>query len=362
MRAAVVTAADSKVAVQDVTLGAPGPGEVRVAIRATGVCHSDLSIARGRLPWPLPAVLGHEAAGEVVAIGDGVRTVAVGARVVVSLVAPCRRCFFCAKGQPEICTSRLTGGKMDDGTTRFATTDGAPITSVLNCGTFAEETVVRETAVVEVGDDVPFEIAALIGCAVTTGTGAVFNTARITPGEKVVVIGLGGVGLSVVQAARIAGASAIIAVDPVASRRDAALAGGATHACAPDEAAPLAKQVAPPFGPDAVFDAAGIVATQKQAVDLVRPGGQAIFVGMSGATDEVALSGFRLSYMQKTLKGCFMGSTDPVRDVPIIVDLWRTGRLDLASMITARAGLDDVEDAFAAMESGTGLRTILIPE
>lgn len=361
MRAAVLTAPDSKVAVQEVTLGAPQRGEVRVAIRATGVCHSDLSIARGRLPWPLPTVLGHEAAGEIVAVGPDVTSVAVGARVVVSLVAPCRRCFFCAKGQPEICVSRLTGGRMDDGTTRFTTTDGGPITSVLNCGTFAEETVVRETAVIPIGDDVPFEIAALIGCAVTTGTGAVFNTAGVKPGDRVVVIGLGGVGLSVVQAARVAGATAIIAVDPVDARRSAALAAGATHGCAPDEIAALIKEITPPFGPDIVFDAAGVVATQRQAVDLVRPGGQAIFVGMSGATDEVAISGFRLSYMQKTIKGCFMGSTDPMRDVPVIVDLWRAGRLDLESMITARTSLDDVETAFEAMESGNGLRTILVP-
>jgi S-(hydroxymethyl)glutathione dehydrogenase/alcohol dehydrogenase len=345
----------------DVELAPPGPGEVRVRIRATGVCHSDLSVQRGTLPWPVPCVLGHEGAGEVVAVGEGVRSVKPGDHVVISWVPMCGACYFCARDQSHLCsTYRGLLGRMDDGKTRL-TRAGVEVSAGINAGTFAEEAVVRENQAVKIDDDVPFEIAALIGCGVLTGVFAAINTARVEPGERVAVIGAGGVGLNVIQGCKVAGASTIIAIDPVASKREAALKFGATHACAPEDADQMTRDLTGGIRPDAVFEVVGRPELQRQAFDLVRPGGRAVMVGAAPVMQEASFPVLGFLFLEKRILGCYYGSCSPKRDVPRVVDLWRAGKLDLESLVTGTAPLDAVSDAFAALEAGTAIRTVLIP-
>lgn len=361
MRAAVLTEHGSPLVLADLDLAPPGAGEVLVRVAATGVCHSDLSMREGSLRWPLPAVLGHEAAGEVLETGEGVRTVAPGDAVVVSWIPMCRRCFFCVRGQPYLCsTYRRANGRMDDGTTRLRL-DGADVTAGFNAGTFAERTVVREASLVKIPADVPMEIAAVMGCGVLTGIGAALNTARIEAGERVAVIGCGAVGLSVIQGCRVAGASTIIAIDPAEEKRKAALMLGATHAVAPDDADAAAKDLTGGIRPDAVFEVVGKTALQRQAFDLVRPGGRAVMVGASPITEEVSLSTVGFLMLEKRALGCYYGSSDPQRDVPMILDLWRSGRVNLDALITGRRPLGEVNEALDAMGDGSTIRTVLTP-
>ncbi|MBI4728318.1 MAG: Zn-dependent alcohol dehydrogenase [Acidobacteria bacterium] len=360
MRAAILEQYGTPLVIDEVDLAPPGPGEVRVRIRATGVCHSDLSVQAGRMPWPVPAVLGHEGAGEVVEIGPGVRSISVGDHVVISWVPLCGECFFCRRGQPQLCVRQRDFGTMGDGTSRLSRA-GAPLSHGLNAATFAEEVVLREISVVRVPEDVPFEIAALVGCGVLTGVGAAVNTAKIEPGERVAVIGCGGVGLNVVQGCRVAGASTIVAIDPVESKREAALRFGATHAAAPDEAPGLLASLTGGVGPDAVFEVAGRPELQRQAWDLARAGGRAVMVGVPGVTEETTLPSLLLTILEKKILGCSYGSSDPRRDVGRILDLWRAGRLDLEGLISHRLPLDGVNDAFGAMEAGTAIRSVLLP-
>lgn len=361
MRAAVLEERGKPLVVDDVDLAAPGRGEVRVRVRATGVCHSDLSVQSGSLPWPLPAVLGHEGAGEVVEVGEGVSSVAPGDHVVVSWVPSCGSCFFCAQGQVHLCSAyRTVMGKMDDGTSRLSRR-GVELSHGINAATFAEETVLRENAVVKVPSDVPLDVAALIGCGVLTGVGAAINTTSIQPGERVVVIGAGGVGLNVIQGCKVAGASVILAVDPIEAKREAALRFGATHVAAPDEADRLSKKLTGGIRPDVVFEVVGRPVLQRMAFEMVRPGGRAVMVGASPVTEDVSFPAYGFLFAEKSVLGCYYGSCDPHRDVARIIDLWRAGRLDLEGLITERLPLDAVNDAFAAFEAGTVLRSVLIP-
>lgn len=361
MRAAILEEYGKPLVVQDVDLAPPGPGEVLVRIGATGVCHSDVSIANGTLPWPVPAVLGHEGAGEVIEVGQGVRSVAPGDHVVISWVPICGACFFCSNGQAQLCsTYRMALGRMDDGTTRLSRA-GAELSHAINAATFAEQTVVREASVVKIPKDVPLEVAALIGCGVLTGVGAAINTAAIQPGERVAVIGAGGVGLNVIQGCRVAGASVILAIDPLESKREAALRFGATHAVAPEEADEACKELTDGIRPDAVFEVVGRPALQRQAFELVRAGGRAVLVGAAPVVESVEFPTLGFLFMEKRVLGCYYGSCDPRRDTGRILDLWRAGRLDLEGLVTGKKPLEDVNEAFAAIEDGTAIRTLLIP-
>jgi S-(hydroxymethyl)glutathione dehydrogenase/alcohol dehydrogenase len=361
MQAAILEQLGAPLVVAEVDLAPPGPGEVRVRIAATGVCHSDLSMQTGALRWPLPTVLGHEGAGEVVEVGQGVRSVAPGDHVVVSWIPMCGHCFFCTRHQPYLClTYRRVVGRMDDGATRL-TRDGVEITAGFNAATFAEEAILREQSLVRIPKDVPFEVAALIGCGVLTGVGAALNTAAIRPGERVAIIGCGGVGLNVIQGCRVAGASMILAIDPVEAKREAARSFGATHACAPEDAVAIAKELTEGIYPDAVFEVVGRTALQRMAFDLVRPGGRAVMVGAAPTTEETALPAIGFLIFERRALGCYYGSCTPQRDVPRILELWRAGRLDLEGLITDRRPLDEVNEAFAAMEAGTAIRTVLVP-
>jgi S-(hydroxymethyl)glutathione dehydrogenase/alcohol dehydrogenase len=357
MRAAVLhTIGDEKLDIRDdVTVLGPGPGEVRLRVRAAGVCHSDLSALRGALPQPVPAVLGHEAAGDVIEVGDGVDDLAPGDRVAVNWLPACGVCTHCRRGEDHLCMTHVMAGYVIP---RFAAGD-LQIFGMAGCGSFAEEMVVPRSGAVKIDADVPYEVAALVGCGVTTGVGAVINTARVRPGDSVVVIGCGGVGIAAIQGARLAGAAHIMAVDTVPARHEAARRFGATHTATPDELGDLQAEVMPE-GFDHAFDVVAVPQTLRTAWSATRRGGQVVVVGAGRAEDTVEFSPFELLFEGKTIIGSLYGSADPHRDFPRLLALWRAGRLDIDGMISRRLRLDQAGDALAALGSGDVIRQVII--
>lgn len=357
MRAAILrNIGDDKLdVVDDAATVETGPGLVKVAIRATGVCHSDLSGMKGIVPQPTPAVLGHEGAGEVVEVGDGVTGVAVGDHVVVSWVPPCGTCTYCIGGQPNLCVTIMFTSAV---TPRF-TQAGEQVGGFAGTGTFTEEVVLPVEGVIKVDNDVPFEIASLIGCGVMTGVGAAINTAKVQPGSSVVVFGCGGVGISVIQGARIAGAAEIVAVDLVEAKREDAKRFGATHACAPEELDALKAELTGGEGFDYGFEVVGLGKTIRATYDAVRRGGTAVVVGMGADADKIEFSAWELFFSEKTLKGTFYGSADVRRDFHRLLRLWRAGRLDLEGMVSQTLALEDINQALTDMEEGRVIRTVI---
>ncbi len=356
MRAAVIReTGQEKLEVIEVDLGDVGPREVRVQIKSSGVCHSDLSAMDGTLPQPAPCVLGHEGAGEVVEIGSEVTKVAVGDRIIVSWVPPCGECRVCTHGQPNLCME-MTMSAM--GNPKYSV-DGVPYFGFAGTGTFAEQVIIREEAAVKFADDVPWEVAALIGCGVTTGVGAAINTAKVVPGSSVCIIGCGGVGIAVLQGAKIAGAAEIVAVDMQDSKLEWAKQFGASHAVKPEDLAALSAELTGGAGFDYVFEVVGRSSTIRQAFDLTRRGGTCVVVGAGRMEDMVEFSAFELFYMERKLLGSIYGSADVRTEFDRLINLWRTGRLDLEGMITNRVVLDDVNDALSAMKDGTAIRTVI---
>jgi S-(hydroxymethyl)glutathione dehydrogenase / alcohol dehydrogenase len=339
----------------DVTLADPGASEVRIRIHATGVCHSDLSAMTGVLPQPAPFVPGHEGAGEVVAVGEGVDKVAVGDHVIVCWNPPCGECSFCRGGQGNLCVNIFFGMTMNP----HFKVDGADVYGFAGNGTFAEEMVVPWQCAVKIPDDVPYEIGALIGCGVTTGVGAVLNTAEVKPGSSVAVIGAGGVGISVIQGARIAGAAEIVAIDPVESKHEAALRFGATKAVGPEDAEAAKAEVTGRAGFDYVFEVVGRSALVKQAYALTRRGGTVTVVGAGKNDDNVDFNMFQLFFDNKKILGSYYGGADPRQEYGRLIALWRAGRLDLEGMITARLKLDDINQALELLRTGAAIRTII---
>lgn len=357
MRAAVLrNIGDDKLdVVQDAGVTETAPGLVRVAIKATGVCHSDLSVMTGVIPQPAPVILGHEGAGEIVEVGAGVPDLAVGDHVIVAWVAPCGKCSFCIGGQPNLCSTVL----MEAGFVQRFTVGGEPAFGMAGTGTFCDEVVLPYQSVVKIPTDVPWDVASLIGCAVTTGVGAAINTAKVKPASSVVVFGCGGVGISVIQGARIAGAAEIVAVDLMENKRENAKRFGATHACAPDDLDALKAELTDGNGFDYAFEAIGLPQTIRAAFDAARRGGTAVVVGV-GRTDQIVeFNAFELFYLEKTLMGTIYGSADVRRDFHRMIRLWRTGRLDLEGMITQKMGLDDINQAFDDMKAGKVIRTVI---
>ncbi|MFD7454158.1 Zn-dependent alcohol dehydrogenase [Kitasatospora sp. NPDC059827] len=357
MRAAVLhkTGQDTLDVREDVTALGFGPGTVRVRMRAASLCHSDLSAMSGVLPQPAPFVPGHEGAGDVVEVGEGVTGVAPGDRVVLCWMAPCGRCAHCEHGRGHLCIASLRrlgapGFRLAD--------DGTEASGFYGTGAFAEEVVVAADAVIKVPADLPYEAAALIGCGVTTGIGAAVNTARVEPGSSVAVIGAGGVGVATVQGARVCGAARITVVDPVASRRERALAFGATEAIAPEELKAFAKGL-PGGGFDHVFEAVGRAATVRAGYDAARRGGAVVVIG-AGAQDDLAqFTMGELFFNEKRLLPSLYGGAPVARTIALVVDLWRAGRIDLDGMITHRVGLAEVNRAIEQMRSGEALRTVI---
>jgi S-(hydroxymethyl)glutathione dehydrogenase / alcohol dehydrogenase len=358
MRGAVLTEVGKPLEIRDdLELRAPGPGEVLVALRASGVCHSDLSLQNGTLAAAPPVVLGHEGAGEVVATGAGVTDVAAGDHVILVWIPPCGSCALCLGGQPQLCTvARLArAGQVSP----LSGPDG-PIALGLGIGTFGEQTVVPRNAVVPVDADVPFDVAALVGCGVMTGVGAAINTARVTPGSTVAVIGCGGVGINVIQGARLAGAAVIAAVDRMASKLDMAARFGATDLVRDDALGDaVARLTTGGAGFDYVFEVVGRSSTIRAAWDATRRGGTTVVVGAGSRTDMVSFSAGELFSSEKKLLGSLYGSADVRTDFGRLLRLWKAGRLDLTGLVSRRITLDEVNDAFGAMEAGEVVRSVI---
>ncbi len=363
MRAAILHEVGKPLAVEAVDIDAPQPHEVALRIAATGVCHSDLHYIKGDLPFPLPVVLGHEAAGVVEAVGSGVDSVRPGDHVVVLFAPPCGRCRYCDTGRPHLCEMRYrVRGKMPDGTTRLRW-NGRELHHFTCVSSWAERAVVPESGVLRISEEVPFTVAALLGCAVTTGVGAVINTARVKPGSSVAVFGAGGVGINVVQGARIAGAAMIIAVDLIEHRLDAARRFGATHVINPNAEDPVKMiQSLTRGGADYAFEVIGRAAVVRQAVESLARGGVAVAVGIPPAREEYTVGGPAFVLNEKTLRACFYGSAHLRADIPRLLELYHSKRLLLDELVTATYPLDRVNDAVAALDRGEGLRGILVME
>ena len=363
-KAAVLTGVDTPLVIRDdIAVQAPGPNEVRIKVGASGVCHSDVSVANGTIPLPTPIVLGHEGAGVITEVGEGVTRVAVGDHVVLSFVPNCQQCYFCKRGQGYLCekSAMQAAGGMLDGTTRLSSSEG-PLFQMACLGTFSEETIVPDISVVKIPDDVPLKIAALIGCGVLTGVGAALNTADIRDGDSVVVIGAGGVGLNVIQGAKIAGAGRIIAIDMFESKLAMAKQFGATDVIKADEGDPVTQvaQLTEGRGADTSFEVIGLGPTMEQAINTTRNGGEVVLVGVPRMDVFLNLNAaFTFLYLAKTVKGCWYGSSNVNEDVPKLIGLWRDGQLDLEGLISRRIGLEDVNDAFAAMQAGEVARSVI---
>ncbi|MFE2111632.1 alcohol dehydrogenase catalytic domain-containing protein [Kitasatospora sp. NPDC059463] len=357
MRAAILhtTGQESLDVRDDVEAVGFGPGKVRVRLRAASLCHSDLSAMNGVLPQPAPFVPGHEGAGDVVEVGEGVTDVAAGDRVVLCWMAPCGRCAHCERGRSHLCVASLR--RLGTPNFRYG---GGEASGFYGTGTFAEEVVVERDAVVPVPADLPYDLAALIGCGVTTGIGAAVHTARVEPGASVAVIGAGGVGVAAVQGARVCGAGRIAVVDPVVSRRERALAFGATEALAPEELKAVAKGL-PGGGFDYVFEAVGRSATVRAGYGAARRGGAVVVIGAGAQDDLASFSMGELFFNEKRLLPSLYGGAPLTRTVALVVELWRAGRIDLAGMITHRVALADVNEALAQMRGGEALRTVVTP-
>jgi S-(hydroxymethyl)glutathione dehydrogenase/alcohol dehydrogenase len=364
MKAAVCHEKNQPVRVEDVTLEGPRRDEVRVRLVATGVCHSDLSVVHGVIPMKLPCVLGHEGAGVVEEVGEGVTHLAPGDKVVLCWVTPCGRCFHCRLGEPQLCEvgDRINRtNRMPDGSSRLRL-GGVELSAFSALGALAEEAVVPANAAVKLPPDAPLERCALLGCAVTTGVGAVFNSARVTPGSRVAVFGAGGVGLNVVQGAAIAGAERIVAVDPRPARLEAARAFGATDVvdASREDPVELVRQLTAGRGADYVFEAVGRKETIEQAVSATRRGGTCVVIGLGSPKETVALNVFGLPYFERRLVGCWYGSANVHVDVPKLLALHRAGRLKLGELVTRTYPLARVEEAFADMASGANARGVVV--
>jgi len=364
MKAAVLYQAGSPLKIEDVRLSEPRRGELVVRVAAAGVCHSDYHYLIGDLATPLPVVLGHEGAGIVEEVGPEVTKVKRGDHVVLLWRASCGRCEYCARGRPALCdiskVQRNTGGMLD-GTSRLTSGD-TELKHFLGVSCFAERCVVAEDAVVKIPDDTPMEIAALLGCSVITGVGAVLNTANVSAGSKVLVLGAGGVGLCCVMGAAVAGASQIIVVDVSAQKLDFARQFGATDVIdAANDDVVKAVRTKTGGGADYSFEAIGRAETLLQAVRAIRGGGTAVAVGLARADSTVALSINDLVLQEKTLKGSLYGSARPVIDLPLLLQLYKREKLPLDRLLVRRYGLDDVNEAFYALSSGELGRSVVLP-
>ncbi|KRF21120.1 alcohol dehydrogenase [Nocardioides sp. Soil797] len=358
MRAAVSWEAGAPFRVQDdVERRDPGPGEVVVRIRAAGVCQTDMSLSKGKFGQTMPVILGHEGAGEVLQVGPGVTSSAVGDRVLLTWVPACGHCYFCVRGQTYICATRKRSSDRDVNEGPLSA-QGQSVMQGLGTATFAEEALVPAHGVLPIPDDLPYEYAALLGCAVPTGLGAALNTGKVTPGESVMVIGCGAVGLSAVQGAR-AGGGTVVAVDPQASRRALALELGATEAFAPDD--PRLNEPRNGVGFDVAIDAVAHSSTIRQAWDAVRRGGRLVVVGAGAGDDMLEFSAQELFHDQKSLLGSYYGSSDMRRELPRMVELWRSGLLHLDRMVDGIVPLDDINDVVRRQASGEVLRVVVTP-
>lgn len=361
MKAAVLYDYNAPMVIEEVQLDEPGTGEVLVKMTASGVCRSDLHVLKGEWQSPLPTILGHEAAGRVESVGPGVTRVAPGDPVVLSFKPHCGYCEYCMSGRPHLCTG-LGGpaGTLPGGHIRLSK-DGNPIYHFARTASFAEYAVIHESSAVRIGPETSLELAALVGCSVTTGVGAVLNTAEVRPGSTVAVIGCGGVGLNVIQGSRFAGASRIIAVDISQEKLEFAERFGATDTidAREEDTVPTIRKLTG-GGVDYAFEVLGSGETVRTAFEAVRTGGTAIAVGMAAVGEYARIDAYLLAAQEKTLKGCFYGSARTHIDMPRYIALAEAGKLDLDSLVTRRYPLAEINEAYAALDRGDVGRGLIV--
>jgi alcohol dehydrogenase len=349
--------------VVELELDDPGPGELLVRVDAAGLCHSDLSVVDGNRPRPLPMALGHEAAGTVVGRGSGVRDVEEGDRVVLVFVPRCGNCRMCASGRPALCEPAAVtnaSGELLRGGRRWGEHEGRTVHHHLGVSAFSEHVVVDRGSVVVVPSELPPETAALFGCALLTGAGAVLETARVRPGESVAVFGLGGVGQCAVMGAALAGANPIVAVDPVPAKRELALELGATHALPPEGIAETLRETVP-GGVEHAIEAVGSGAVLADAWAVTARGGSTVAVGLPHPTQRLEVPVVELVGQARRLLGSYVGDSVPDRDIPRYVELWRAGRLPLERLRSSQFELGGMNAALDALADGEALRQVLRP-
>ena len=364
VKAAVLHDYNAPLVVERVQLDDPGAHEVLVRVAASGVCRSDLHVIKGEWQPPLPIVLGHEAAGWIAAVGPEVTLVKPGDPVVLSFAPHCGFCAYCTAGRPGLCATvrRLPPGVLPGGGTRLHR-DGRPIYHFGRTAAFAEYAVIHESSAIPLDAGVSVELAATVGCAVTTGVGAVVNTARVPPGSTVAVVGCGGVGLNIIQGARLVNAARIIAVDVSAEMLAFARRFGATDTIDAREAEPVAAiRALLGDGVDYAFEALGSGPTIRTAFDAVRFGGTAVIAGMAPTGETAPIDAYMLAWQEKTLKGSYYGSSRPRADMPLLLALARDGKLDLDALVTRRYGLEEINEAFAALDRGEVGRGLIVFE
>jgi S-(hydroxymethyl)glutathione dehydrogenase/alcohol dehydrogenase len=358
MKAAVLRAPLSDLAIEEVAVSKPGPREVLIRTRACGVCHSDLHFIDGLYPAPLPLVPGHEAAGVVEAVGDDVTAVKPGDHVVTCFSTFCGRCEFCVTGRLALCTDASTKRRPAD--EPRISVGGTPLHQLLNVAGFAEQILVHENGAVAIDPEMPFDRAALMGCAVVTGAGSVLNTAKVRPGEHVAVIGCGGIGLAAINAAKIAGAGRIVAIDPVPAKRALAEKVGATDSF-DSETDKIRERVVELTrgGVHHAIEAVGRIAAGELALSLLRRGGTATIVGMMPIHEKLPMRALDL-LAEKKLQGCLMGSNRFPVDIPRLVDFYLAGRLDLDSLIAERVPLSGIGEALQKLRTGETARSVVV--
>jgi Zn-dependent alcohol dehydrogenase len=355
---------DPPLRLASVDLADPGPDELLLKIEAAGLCHSDLSVINGDRPRPMPMVLGHEAVGTVISAGEAAaEDFAAGDRVVLSFLPQCGRCRPCVSGEPFLCergTAANGAGTLLSGGQRLSE-DGAPIHHHLGASAFSSHAVVDRRSAVKIPHDIPVEIAALFGCAVLTGVGAVLNTAGLRPGESVAIYGLGGVGLAALLGAVAGGAVPVVVVDPIAEKRALALELGAAAALHPGDGAD-AIIAAMDSRPDIVIETVGKAVVLEQAYALARRGGRIVTVGLPNPAERLSISPVQLVGEGKSLIGSYMGSSIPARDIPRYIALWRAGRLPVERLLSSVSPIRDINQLFRKLESGEAIRQIVVPE
>jgi len=341
----------------------PRGTEVLVRIARCGVCHSDLNVLNGSFPAFGTVILGHEAAGIVEKTGTNVTHLKTGDHVVLTIAPPCGDCYFCTRKQFSLCANN-TGMQLfslPDGTHALSR-NGEKIYHGFGMAAFAEKVVLPARAAIKIDNDIPFELACLAGCALQTGVGAVLNTAKVETGATVLIMGLGGVGMSAVQGAKIAGASVILVSDPVAERREMALKLGATHAINPLDTSveKTCRKLTNKIGMDYAFETAGIAKLIETGINCIRPGGLTVAVGAPPLDQGISINPVTLfGSMEKKLCGCMLGSCNALVDIPRLLQFWKEGKLNLEDMITSIRPLDEINEAFDDMKAGRGIRTVL---
>ncbi len=362
-RAVVARVIGEPPAVEEIEIEAPRHGEASIRLAACGVCHSDLSATNGTIPYPLPLVLGHEGAGVVTSIGDGVSRFAVGDHVVSSFVSMCGRCHYCQTGRPQLCVQSLQAlYTLPDGTVRTHDSTGQPLNVFCGCGVMAEFATVHTDNLIKIDKQMPLDRAALIGCGVMTGVGAAVNTARVEAGSVAVVFGCGGVGLNAIQGCAIAGAGMIVAVDTSDIKLDLAKKFGATHVFNVSGQENVGKSLykLTGGGADYAFDCVGLGRISEQAWGILRRGGTAVIVGIAGAKDQITLNAQQVALSEKTLTGSYYGSARPSQDFPRLIGLYRGGKLKLDELITRRYSIDEAPQAFADLAQGREGRGVIV--